>query len=896
MSLWRQWKHGLRVLAHRQAADRDLEDEITQYLDEVTASLQAKGIAPDEARWAARVEIGSALAVREQVRESNWETRVEDLWNDCRHAARRLARNPGFATTVLLTLALGVGAATAIFTVLDHVLLQPLPYPHSERLVALAHTAPGINVPYLRMSPSLYYTYREESRVFERIALWNGNRSTVTGLGEAEEVPTLFVTHDFLNVLQVQPAIGRGFTPADDDPNGVRTVLLADGYWKRRFGGDLSVLGKTILINGNPNEIIGVLPASFEFMDEKISLIVPMRPNRSTVRLISFAMDGIGRLKPGVTIEQANADVARCLLMAPAKFPMNQGFAATAFTAARISPTLRSLKNHLVGDIGKTLWTLMGAVGILLLIACANVANLMLLRADARQRELALRVALGAGWGRIAREVLAESLVLGVAGGAIGLMLCLTALRVLSTSGVNHVPRLNEVSLDFRTLAFAAIISVGAALSFGLITVWKHAHTRILDSVRNGGSRTVSENREQWGARSPLVVVQVALAMVLLISSGLMIRTYRSLRSVDPGFSKPEQVQAVRVSIPETQAKEQAQVLALQETILRKFEAIPGVSSVSITTSAPLEGGSGNPVYAADHEYAAGAIAPARQMRDVSPGFPASIGSHLVAGRDFTWSELHNPAALALVSENFARELWGSPQAAIGKRIRISLNQEWRQVIGVMANLRDDGIHREPPAIVYWLLTARDNDGNVVTYRNVDFLIRSPRAGSATFIQELQQALASVNPNLPLANVRTLEAIYRKSLGRTSFALVLLAVAGSMALILGVVGISGVVAYSVSRRTREIGIRIALGSQVRGVVQMFVREGLLLSCIGAACGLMAAFAVTRLMESLLFGVSPVDLLTYGVVSLGLIAATLIASWLPARRVAGVDPVNALRAE
>jgi predicted permease len=413
--------------------------------------------------------------------------------------------------------------------------------------------------------------------------------------------------------------------------------------------------------------------------------------------------------------------------------------------------------------------------------------------------------------------------------------------------------------------------------------------------MRTGGGRIFGAARERHRARAVLVVAQVALAMLLLVSSGLMIRTFAGLRAVDPGFSNPGQVQAVRVSFPAALVKEQAELIALQEAILGKFQAVPGVSVVSIATSAPLEGGSGNPVYAADREYARGALPPVRQMRNVSPGFVASIGSRLVTGRDFRWDEIRDPAAVAMISENMARELWGTPQAALGQRIRMSLDQRWREVVGVVADLRDDGIQRAAPTIVYWPLTAKTTEGSLLAPRNVDLLIRSPRAGNAIFVHELRQALAAVNSNLPLANVRTLESIYKRSLGRASMALVLLAAAGSMALLLGVIGIYAVVAYSVSRRTRDIGIRIALGASVSGVVKMFVREGLRLSCIGAACGLVASFLVTRLMESLLFGVSPIDPLTYLAVLVGLILAALAASWLPARRAAAVDPMVALRA-
>lgn len=896
MSLWRQIRHGLRVLANRTAADRDVDDETGHYFDEAAAAFEAKGLSAEDARRAARIEVGNPIAVREQVREGGWETRIATVLDDLRHAARRLSRKPGFAAVAILTLGLGIGATTTIFSVIDGVLLKPLPYPNSGRLVALMHTAPGANIKELKMSPSLYLTYREESRVFEDIAIWRGNRITVTGTGEPEELPTLFVTHEFLRVLQVQPAIGRGFAASDDDWRGARTVVLSDACWKQRFGGAGTVLGQRIILDGNSHEVIGVLPPSFEFMDEKVALVVPLRVDRSQVRLIQFSEDGIARLKPGVTIEQANADIARCLPLAPAKFPMNTGFAANAFADARIAPRLRFLKDHLLGDIGKTLWVVMGAVGILLLIACANVANLLLVRADGRQQELAIRAALGAGWGRIARELLVESLLLGLAGGALGLALSFVALRLVAASAVSNLPRLGGISIDTATLAFALVTSLVASFLFGWLPVWKYARPHILDALRGGAGRSVSQSRERHRARGALVIVQVALAMLLLVGSGLMIRTFHALRAVDPGFTRPQEVQAVRISIPSSQVKEAERVMRMQEAVLRAFEAIAEVSAVSITNAVPMEGGGSDPIFVEDFDYDVGALPPVRGTRYISPGYASSLGNRLVAGRDVTWTELYNLTPVALISENMARELWREPSAALGKRVRATLSQDWRQVIGVVADLRDDGIARDAPKIVYWPLLQTNSAGAVRAMRNVDLLIRSPRAGSMSFVQELQQTLRTVNPNLPLANVRTLEAIYNKSMARTSFALILLAVAGSMALILGIVGIYGVVAYSVSQRTRDIGIRIALGASLPNVTRIFVREGLILSVIGATCGLLVAIAVTQLMKSLLFGVSPVDPMTYGLVFAGLVVAALLASWLPARRAASVDPMEALRSD
>jgi predicted permease len=802
-----------------------------------------------------------------------------------------------FTAISLVTLAIGIGANAAIFSVIEGVLLKPLSYPHPERLIALWHTAPGVNIKDLNMAPSLYFVYRDESHVFDEVSMWTSETSSVTGLAEPEEVPALLVTNRLLPILDVQPAVGRRFTPADDDPKSPRAVMLTDGYWKSRFGGDRSVVGRNIILDGRPSQVIGVLPASFQFMDRKVSLVMPLRFDRAEVRLGNFSYQGVARLKPGMTIDQATADVARMLPMASRMFSPPGGYSLKMFDEARIGPNLRFLKDDLVGDIGNTLWVLMGTVGMVLLIACANVANLLLVRADGRQQELAIRAALGAGWGRIARELLLESLLLGAVGGALGLGLAYGVLRLLAASGLAHLPRIENISIDGWVLAFTVGISLAAGLIFGLIPVFKYARPHLSQALRSGG-RSLSQSKDRHRARSILVVVQVALALVLLVSSGLMIRTFQALRHVDPGFSGAHDMQTLRISIPSTQVKEPERVTRMEEAILRKIEALTGVSSVAMISSVPMDGNNyNNPVFAQDLTYREGTIPPVRRFKFISPGYFSTMGTRLIGGRDFSWAETYNMAPVAIVSENLARELWRDPRAAVGKRIRVTVQDDWREVIGVVADVRDDGVPLKAPTTVYWPLLLKNFEGDgVSTRRGVAFVIRTPRAGSTGFLQELRQAVWSVNPNLPLAGVTTLETLYDKSLARTSFTLVMLAIAGGMALLLGVIGIYGVISYSVSQRRREIGIRLALGAPLQEVTGMFVRHGLVLSSIGTACGLSAAFALSRLMKSLLFDVSPADPATYVSVSVGLIGAAMLASYLPALRATKVDPVEALRAE
>lgn len=896
MSIWRQFTRGLHTLTHRRSADREIADEVESYLQHATAEHVAQGLPPEEARRAAILELGNVTSVREEVRESGWENTIESAVVSVKHAVRRLRHKPGFTAVCVLTLALGIGATTTIFSLINGVLLKPLPYPESERIVGLRHTAPGIHIDDLNLSQSLYFTYTDEARVFQDVAMWTPDTASVTGLGDPEEAPVLAVTNRFLSILNAQPALGRGFSAADDDPKGERTVILTNGYWASRFGGDRSVVGRRIMLDGNASEVIGVMPPSFEFMDRKFSMLLPLRMNRANINLISFCCQGFARLKPGVTLARASQDVARMIAMAPAKFPLNPGARADAWTGARIAPRLLPLKDVLVGDIGNMLWVLMGTVGIVLLIACANVANLLLLRADGRQHELALRAALGAGWSRIAGELLLESVLLGVAGGVFGLAIAYGSLRLLATSGMTKLPRVQDVSIDPAVVAFTVAISLAAALVFGLIPVLKYARPIASNALRSEG-RSLSGSKERGRARDLLVIVQVALALVLLVASGLMVRTSQALRQVDPGFSGAAEVETLRISIPETQVKDEELAIRTEEAILHKIESVPGVSRAAVASTRPLEGGMNDPVIAEGQADQAGQIPPVRRFKWISPGYFAATGARLVAGRDLTWAETYGRTPVALVSENLAREWWGDPRSAIGKRIRPRLKDDWREVIGVVADLRDDGINQKAPAIVYWPLLQNHFEGAATwAVRNVALVIRTPRAGSSALLSELQKAVFSVNPNLPVTDVKTLQSEYDRSLARTSLTLALLAIAGGMALLLSVVGLYGVISYSVSQRTREIGIRIALGAPLQRVIGMFVRHGLVLACAGVVCGLAGAVVLARLMKSLLYNVSPFDPLTFVGVAAGLILASISASYLSARVASTVDPAIALRSE
>jgi putative ABC transport system permease protein len=822
---------------------------------------------------------------------------MPSLFSEYWHAARRLSRSPGFTAIALVTLAIGIGANTALFSVVRGVLLKPLPYPNSGRLIAVWHQAPGINMPNVTSSPSTYFTYREESRTMEEIGLWRVETVAVTGLAEPENALAIIVTDGTLPVLGVQPYRGRLFTRQDDSPAGPDTALLGYGYWQRKFGSDESVIGKRIVADGRAREIIGILPRDFRFMNMNPAMVLPFRFNRGEVFIGNFSYRAVARLKPGVSLAQANADVARMLPIMTQKFRPVAGLSLKMMEEARFGPNLRFLKDDVVGDAGKTLWVLMATVGIVLLVACANVANLLLVRAEGRQQELAIRAALGAGRLRIAGELLVESVALGALGGALGVGFAWAALRALVALAPARLPRIDEVSIDLPVLLFTLALSLAAGVLFGLIPVYKYAGLRPGIALREGG-RTSSGGRERHRARGALVIAQVAMALVLLVSSGLMIRTLQALRHVQPGFTAPDDILTVRIAVPNAQVPDPERAVRMYHDILEKIRAIPSVTEAGATNSITMDGMDNNdPIYAEDRVYSENSLPPLRRYKYVSPGFFRTMGNPLLAGRDLTWEDVYQKRPVVLVSENLAREFWNDPAAAIGKRVRERPKGTWREIVGVVGDERDDGVDKKAPAVVYWPVLLKDMwQFGVRAQRNVAIAVRSGRARSEALVSEVRRAVWSVNPDLPLADIRTVREIYDRSLARTSFTFAMLSIAAGMALVLGTVGIYGVISYSVSQRTREIGIRIALGAQRPAVRRMFVRHGLMLTGIGVACGLAASVAVTRLMASLLFGVSPVDPATYLAVSAVLVAAALLAAYVPARKATAIEPVEALRAE
>jgi predicted permease len=894
-----QW---LTQLFSRRRRYDDVSVSIHEHLEERTEELVEEGMLREDAERAARREFGNVTLIEEHSREVWQWMPLEAIVANVKFALRRLRKSPGFAVTVLLTLAIGIGANTAVFTVLNSVLFKPLPYQEPERLVSLWLQAPGAAgltnfTDGLLLSPSMYFTFAEHNRTFQSVGIWTPDTANVTGLAKPEEVHTGLVSDGVLETLGVLPAAGRWLSHEDQQPHGAKRVMLSYGYWLTRFSGDRGVIGRNITIDSQPREIVGVMPRGFRLVNRDFDVLVPLAFNRNELKLAGFGFQGVARLRPGASIAQADADITRMLPIWMDSFSNGPGINSHFYETWKITPAVRPLKQQVLGNVGNVLWVVMATIGLVMLIACTNVANLLLVRADARQHELAIRAALGAGRRRIAAELLLESVLLGVLGGLLGVGVAYAGLQLLAAVGPANLPRLNEIALDASSVGFTLLLSLLSGVLFGAIPAFKYSRA---GSALARGSRTASTSREHRRSRDVMVVAQVAMALVLLVSALLMIRSFQALRTVEPGFSDPEHMQTMRISIPGSLVSDPRAVTRIENNIVDRLNAIPGVASVGFITAMPMQatGSMWDEIRIEGRDYT-GTNPPLRFFNYVSPDYFRAAGTRLVAGRDFTWDDVYGLRPFVVVSENFARESWGSPAAAIGKRIRQFDPLPWAEVAGVVEDVRQNGVDEKTPAIIYWPAMLNDpytQNPTIDAARGVTFVIRSDRAGKEGFLGEVQRAVWSVNANLPVAGIETMQTIYDRSMARTSFTLVMLAIAGTMALALGVIGIYGVISYAVSQRTREIGIRLALGSPTGELRWMFVRSALLLTGVGVVIGVAAAAGVTRFMKAVLFGISPLDPFSYAAIPLILISAAALASYLPARRAAAVDPVEALRAD
>jgi putative ABC transport system permease protein len=811
-----------------------------------------------------------------------------------RHHTRRLWATPAFTLTALATLATAIAANALLFALVHGVLLKPLPFAEPERLVGVWHVAPGLVAGPINQAPFTYFTYRDAATAFEDIALWSGATATVTGRGDPEELETLNVTDGTLPLLRVRPDLGRGFSAADDAPGSRETVILSREYWLRAFGGSPAAIGQSLMVDGRAREVIGVLPAGFALLRQTPDLVLPLRLDRATAQIGGFRHEGIARLKPGVSLDTAHADLARLIPGMPDHFPIPAGFSRAMYDAFKLAPVVHPLAQDLVGDVSGMLWVLFGAAGLLLLVACANVANLFLVRTEGRRQEIAVELALGAGLRRVAGQLVGEALVLSIVSAVIGLVIAAGSLQVLRVVAPGRLPRLHEVAIDPVVSAFALGLAVVAGVVFGMTPIVKYGRPELAAALRAGG-RGSGDDAARQRLRQLLVAGQVAVALTLLIGSALLVRTFVAARDVAPGVVAPADVLTVRIAIPEAVVADPLATARAHEQIARRLADVRGVQAVGQTSSVTMDGANRKDPLFAEGVHDDGQMPPVRRMKWIAPDFFAAIGNPVVAGRDITWEDVHDHRPVAMVSVTLARELFGDAAAAVGRRVRPSSNGPWREIVGVVGAEYDDGPLRPATSVVYWpFQQAGYLPGRVTVARALTYVLRTDRVHDTGLLRDVQLAVWSVNPTLPLARIETVQQVFDRATAQLSFTLVALAIAAAVTLLLGVVGIYGVIAYVVAQRRREVAIRMALGADARTVVRLFVRHGVVTVALGLCAGALLSAMATRALAAWLYDVSRFDPLAYAaaIALLGVVA--IVAVWLPARAATRVSPSLALR--
>jgi predicted permease len=799
-------------------------------------------------------------------------------------AGRALARRPFFSTIVLVTLALGIGATVTIFTIVDAILIRPLPYPESERIVTFSHHAPGLDLPELRNSGGMVRFYRENARSIRDLSVVDGGPANLTGGDVAEQVEMAWVSPSLFDALRVRPALGRAFTPEEETPESPRVAILTHHGWVERFGADPGVLGRTLEIDGEPHEIVGVMPEGFAYPRPGTVALLPywLAPDAP---FGTFGLGVVARLAPGVDFEQALGEIEGLQDRVPEFF---ESLTPEFLEMAQWDVTFETLRDRTVQDVRTALWVVLGTVGFVLLIACANVANLFLVRAETRRREVAIRAAMGAGRGRLALGYLSESLVLGLAAGLVGLGLATVGVKVLVAAGPEELPRLHEVGVGLRTVLFTLGVSVAAALAFGSLPVARYLGSSFAGVLRQGG-RGATEGRERHRVRNVLVATQLAFALVLLVGSGLMLRSFEKLRSVDPGVD-PEGVLVVGLAAGEQRDRNEA--AAFYQRMIEESRALPGVVEVGAANSVPMlaAGMNGGSFNIESRPRADDELPPVAMNAVVAGDAFSGLGIPLLRGRGVLPIDHEGGPAVAWVNESFVRTFL--PDAdPLTERLAFNDSGPYMAIAGVVGDTRHLGLDEPVRPMIYVPMTGPgESRGELGTMLLV---LETDLDRPLSLVSAVRRLAARVDGTVPVTEARTMDRIVADSMADTSFTLVLLGIAAGVALVLGAVGIYGVIAYVVSQRTREIGVRMALGAEPAAVRRMVVRQGMAVAALGIVVGLGGAFGLTRLMRSLLFEVSATDPLTFGAVTAALAGVAALASYLPARRASRVDPVVAL---
>ncbi len=804
---------------------------------------------------------------------------MQTLWQDLRYGVRMLLKKPGFTLVAVMTLALGIGANTAIFTVVNAVLLRPLPYPGAEKLMEAGRAYTGSDEVNALSEPKFVFL-RDNNQSFEAVTATQemGSNTYLADESQSEYIRGWRVSADFFRVLGVLPARGRGFTNDEDSPGGENVVILSDGLWRRRFGSDTGIIGKTISLNGNACAVVGIMPPGFEYFGAQ-DVFVPMGVNPAS-KNEGHNWTVIGRLKPGVTTDQARSELNLLCEKFRATYPKQVQDTET-FGA-------RNWRVNMTSNVRELLWILLGAVSFVLLIACANVANLQLTRAAARQKEMAIRMALGGGSWRLISQLLTEGVLLALMGGCGGLLLAiwgLDAMRTLLPEGM--IPRADEISFDWRVLAFCLAASLLTGIVFGLAPAWRILRVDVNGALKEGASK-IGAGSARGRLRSVLVVTEVALALTLTVGAGLLLRTFANLRNVEPGF-ETQNLLSFQISPRGKNYDTVAKMNDLYVRGLERFRGLPGVEAAAVTNKLPLDRWLNMPYRLAGQSEWTGSA----EYRLISPDYFRVMKIALRQGRQFDRNDTIGAEPVVIVNEAFARRNFANLEP-LGQQLYVGFDPAMRRVIGVVSETKQRSLDVAAPATVFVPMT-QAAEGVSATLRQSSFVLRTtgdPLLLSAAIRSEMRQ----LDPSLPVRNLRSMEQLVSRSIAPQRFNLSLLGLFSALGLLLAAVGINGVMAYSVSQRTHEIGLRMALGAQARDVLKLVVKQGMVLALVGVAIGLIASFALTRLMKNLLFGVSANDPVTLAGVALLLTCVALLACYIPARRATKVDPLVALRCE
>ena len=885
--------HFLCGLFGRDRLEQEIIREIEGHFDMLVEQKVAKGMSPGEARRAARLEFGGIDKNAEQVRDVRLSAWVDQTRRELRRCLRSLARTPMFTAVAVMTVAVGVGSTVAIFTIVNAVLLRPLPIPDSDRLVLLEHAAPRPGLlNELPMSDALYFLYAEESRTLDGVAGFRNEQVSFTGPDNPQMVQAASVTASFFDVLRMAPRIGRAFTVEDDRPSAAPVVVLSDGLWRSRFGADPGIVGRIVEVDGESVEVVGVMPPSYAFARPQPQLWRPMRLDREHVRLGFFGLNGVARIADGSTLEQVRAELGAMLSNLAELLPDQP--AAQSFSN-EYRPLIQRARAWVVGDIEATLWILLGAVGFLLLIACANVANLFLARSAARNAELAIRAALGETRVRLARSVLLESLVVGVTAGLVAFPLAMLAVRLLVRMGPQDLPRLDEIGIDASVLLFGLAVSVVAGLFAGFLPARRATAVATAGHMTAGG-RGAAGGRRRLLVRRSLVVVQIMLALTLLIGSGLAVRSFQRLVSVDPGFD-PVDVLTFGLALPPRDYDTPGSRLTLYRQVTDRLRALPGAIDAAAASTTPLDGVVNQGGHSVEgRPQAQGYLGPIFAAKSVSPGYFDAMRIGLVEGRVFDRLDEERDTPVVIVSRSVARAYWPG-ESALGKGIRLGNppeeeGQEWSRIVGVVDDVREIALNEDPPMLAYYPVNGTNAVGEVPW--GLRYVVRAP--DPVALAAPVREMVRGLDPTLPVSDVETLQTRVGRERGTQAFVMVLLIAAGGLALLLGAIGLYGVVSYTAAQRQGEMAIRMAVGAQMADVRRLVLTEATGLALAGTALGIISAVALTRRLEALLFETSPLAPMVFLAVSTLLVATCLLASWLPARRATRVNPMAALRVE